>query len=77
MPAIGCGRQRDGEVERGSGSRRAVEADAAAHAFDDALGDGESQPGAPEPAGRPVIGLLEFEKNARLGVRCDPDPGIA
>ena len=64
-------------MERGPGPRRAVEADAAAHALDDALGDGEPEPGASEPAGRPVVGLLEFEKNARLRLRRDPDPGVA
>src|SRR3954451_23368204 len=50
---------------------------AATHLLDYAVANGEPEPGAAELTSRPIVGLLEFQKDARLSFRCNPDSRIA
>ena len=77
-----CGdawRHREGEIdgEGGAGSRHARHADAAAHLVDQALGDGEPEPGAAMPPRRTLLGLLELGEDAVDGVGRHARSGIA
>src|ERR1700687_43344 len=70
-------RERQRDMEGRSRARGAVDPDAATHALDEALRDGETEPGAAELARRAAVGLLEFEKDAALLRRRDADAGVA
>lgn len=63
------GRQRHAEAENGAAAGLAVHHDAAVHALDDALGDGQPQASTGELAGGGSVGLLEIAEHARLILR--------
>ena len=77
VAAGGFARQRHRHAEGRSGARHALDPDAAAHARDDALADGEAEAGAGELARRAAIGLLELAEDALLRVGRDADTGVA
>ena len=69
-------RQRQGEAEDRAAPGLALDGDRAAHALDDALGDGEAEARAAEPPRRRRIGLLELAKDDRHLLGGDPDAGV-
>jgi hypothetical protein len=70
-------RERQRELKNRPGTRRALDTDAATHLLDYAIANGEPQPGAAELTSRPIVGLLEFQKDAPLSFRCNSDARIA
>ena len=68
---------RQGEPEDGAASGAGIDADLAAHGFDQALGDGQAQARAAEFAGMAGIGLDEFLEDFLALLRRHADAGVA
>ena len=69
-------RQRNVDPERRAVAGGALDHDRAAHALDDLVGNRQTQAGAAEFPRRRDVGLLEFQKDARLILQRDADAGI-
>ena len=74
--AVGRG-ERDRDLERRTGARRAFQRNAAAHPLDDAVADAQPEAGAAIVAGDAVVGLLEFAKDPLLRLGRNADAGVA
>jgi hypothetical protein len=70
-------RERHAEIKARTVSRLARDADCAAHALDDAPGNGKAKTGAAVSASRGSVGLFEVVKDARLIFRPETDAGVA
>src|ERR1700730_18310840 len=73
---LGDGGKVDGEAEHRTLLQRTLQRDLAAHALDDASGDGEPEPGAAVMSRERAVALLELAEDALMRIGADARTGV-